>query len=172
MNATENLSSLMRPLDSVPRLAADAPLSEALRVLRARLASVVEPDPLLLITDSGNPVGIVAERDLLTALEPDYLRHSPDAEGYGEIDTELALVWDSLFDSSARDRLSAPVATAMRALGAPLAPEDRLAKAACLMIHRDLPLLWVHDEGQAGGIVLCKDVFIALTNRLFPGESA
>lgn len=172
MNSTETLSRLMRPLDSVPRLAADAPLSEALRVLRARLESVVESDPLVLITDNGSPVGIVAERDLLMALEPDYLRRSPSEEGYGEVDTELALVWDSLFSSSARDRLTSPVVTAMRALGVPLAPKDRLTKAACLMIQRDLPLLWVQDEGQPVGIVLRNDVFIALTNRLFPGEPA
>lgn len=172
MNSTETLSRLMRPLDSVPRIAVDAPLSEALRVLRARLESVVEPDPLVLITDNGIPVGIVSERDLLTALEPDYLRRSPSAEGYGEVDTELALVWDSLFSSSAHDRLAAPVATAMRPLGAPLAPEDRLTKAVCLMTQRDLPLLWVQDGGQPVGIALRKDVFIALTNRLFPGEPA
>lgn len=172
MNSTETVSCLMRPLDSVLQLADDVHLSEALRVLRTRLESIVESDPLVLISSDGIPVGIVAERDLLAALEPDYLRRSPSDGGYGEIDTELALVWDSLFSSSARDRLTASVATAMRDLGAPLAPQDRLTKAACLMIQRDLPLLWVQDEGQPVGIVLRKDVFIALTNRLFPGEPA
>ncbi len=169
MDTPEHIGQIMRPLDTLARIPAAAPLAAALPLLRAPSGA---PGVLALEAESGRPAGIVTPRELLAALEPEYLKPSAESQGYGEIDTELALVWDSLFTSAVQTRLAAPLSTAMRPLGAPLAATDPLAKAACLMIHRNLPLLWVEEEGLPAGIVLLDDVFAALADRLPLGEPA
>jgi len=166
MAANKTVSELMCAVDVLPAIAADAPLREAVAARLQLLNTAEDTRPALAVLDGSRLVGVVTQRDLLIALEPSYLRKSVRTEGTQPAEAELTLIWDRLFAAGAQPHLQRPVREVMRRVTVHVAPNDTVAKAAWLMIHEDLPVLPVIEDGRLVGVLRMKETFSALMQRL------
>lgn len=171
MNARRTVGDLMIEVKRLPCIAASAPLREAIEALLRFLQETEAARPTLVVLDGERMVGVITQRDLLAALEPDYLRQVGHAEGAAPAEAELVLVWDKLFDSAAAQQLAKPVAEFMHPVKEYLAPGDPVAKAAWFMLHEDLPVVPVMQATRIVGVVRAKEVFVELMQRLFAGSA-
>lgn len=172
MSAHKTVGDLMIEAKKLPCIAASAPLREAIVGLLRFLQETETARPTLVVFDGERMVGLITQRDLLAALEPDYLKQTAHAEGSAPAEAELVLVWDRLFDAGAARQLERPAAEFMRPVSATLKPGDPVAKAAWLMLHEDLPVMPVMQGRHIVGVVRAKEVFVELMQRLLVGSAS
>ncbi|RJR17020.1 MAG: CBS domain-containing protein [Nitrospiraceae bacterium] len=130
----------------------------------------LHPLIMLVFDEKYNLVGTLTLKDIIGGLEPKYLKATTKAQVPKEDESGLALLWDTLFDSEAKQAAERPVSEAMAPTKIFLKPDDPLTKAAYLMIHNDLILLPVlEDKKKFVGLVRMIEIFNEVSDAIFKG---
>lgn len=127
----------------------------------------VHPLIILVFDEKYNLVGTVTLKDILSGLEPKYLKPAK-AQVPTEQKPGLALIWDTLFDKEAKEAAEKPVSEIMAPAGTFVQPDDPLTKAAYLMVHNDMILIPVlEDKKKFVGLVRMIEIFNELSDAIF-----
>lgn len=149
---------LIRDLISrdITTIAADATIHQAVEKLveldRREQSGVLEAQSLLVVDEDGKLEGLIAMLDILTGIEPPFMR---------EAEHLAALTWDGMFDdivSQAENRTVAEAMVPLDQLEA-VEPDDRLMTAVELMVRKKQRRLPVVEDDKVIGIVRLYDVF-------------
>lgn len=126
-------------------LDADASLAQA-----AALVAATRVGDLMVVDRSGSFVGVLSEGDILRSYLPDL----------DEILAAGGTLHDAyqLFLHKARELSDKPIARLIIAQPLVLAPDDHVAKAATLLIDRQIRLLPVVEDGQIVGTLSRADI--------------
>ncbi len=145
-------------------------VKQAIDILQKALPETggsVHPIGLLVFDERNNLLGSLGIREILRGLEPRFLSPSKEAQMPEQSEMELSLIWDTLFDSQAKDLADHKVSEFMIPVRFFLDPEDPVTKAAYLMVHNNLTFLPVLEEKKKlVGVVKMVDVFQQLSNLL------
>ena len=145
-------------------------ISQAIGIVRVSFLSAKKyPDPLavLVFDEKYNLRGTLTLKDILRGLEPRFLKPSAKAQVPEEDESALSLIWDQLFDRSAKDLAGKPVSDIMVPAKYFVDTHDPVTKAAYLMIHHDLVLLPVlENKKKFVGLVRMIEVFDEISNAL------
>ena len=145
-------------------------INQAIKIVKVSFISAKKyPDPLavLVFDEKYNLMGTLALKDILRGLEPKFMMTSDKAQGFKEQESELSLIWDSLFSKQSRELAEKAVSDIMVPAKHFVEPNDPLTKAAYLMIHRDLVLLPVlENKKKFVGLVRMIEVFDEISNTI------
>ena len=109
----------------------------------------------------------MALKDILKGLEPKFMKPITEAQVYSEEETELSLIWDTLFDKETKDLAEQPVNGLFIPVKFFVEPDDPITKAAYMMIRHDLISLPVLEEKKKFvGVIRMLDVFDELSNAV------
>jgi CBS-domain-containing membrane protein len=124
------------------------------------------PVAVLVFDEKYNLLGTVGLKDILKGLEPKFLKSGKKAQLHEEDESELSVLWDTLFKES-REAAERPVSDVMVPTKLFVKPEDPLTKAAYLMIHNEMELLPVlEDKKKFVGLVRMIEVFHELSEAV------
>lgn len=166
MLTRRGIKDVMVSIDEYPHLPSDISLKDAIGIVRTSMVdgrSCYQPMVALVFDDKGL-VGTLRLRDILKGLEPTFLQPSSTVQGYSEDAAGLSILWDTLFNAESRERVEQPVSEVMNPLRVYVDVNDPIVKAAYLMIHNDLLVLPVLEEGKrVVGLIRMIEVFEELT---------
>lgn len=152
-----------------PHIPYEHTLKQAIRIFKQ---SVIAGErcikPIIALVFKGNRViGTLRMRDIIKGLEPNFLKHAQKAQGLVSDRSELAIIWDSLFDEAATEMAGRQVSEVMEPIRITLEPGDSIIKAAHIMINYDLIVVPVLDGGEKFlGIVRMLEVFDELSSSV------
>ena len=145
-------------------------IGQAIRIVKVSFLSAKKyPDPMaiLVFDEKYNLMGTITLKDILSGLEPRFLKPGSTAQVAAEDESALSLIWDTLFDKSSKDLAEKPVSEIMAPAKYFVEPGDPLTKAAYLMLHHDLILLPVLEgKKKFVGLVRMIEVFDEISNAL------
>jgi len=140
----------------ITTIAADATIQQAVEKLaeldRSEQSGVLESQSLLVVDEEGRLEGLIAMLDILTGIEPPFMR---------EAEHLAALTWDGMFDDLVTQAENRTVAEAMVPVGQleVVEPDDRLMTVVELMVRKQQLRLPVVEDDELVGIVRLYDVF-------------
>jgi CBS-domain-containing membrane protein len=106
-------------------------------------------------------------KDILRGLEPRFLKPTTKAQVPEEDEAALSIIWDSLFNKESRELAKRPVKEIMVPARYFVAPDDRITKAAYLMLHHHLVLLPVlENKKKFMGLVRMIEIFDEISNAI------
>ncbi|RJO65872.1 MAG: CBS domain-containing protein [Myxococcales bacterium] len=163
----KRVGDLMVPLDHYPRVFDWNTLAEAIaamqRAAHNEIGRQIAPRLVLVFDVLGVLVGFLRRRDILAALEPDFMRH--ESLDYRKklwdvaIDPNLSeLNFDKLL-AGVRERGKKSVTEAMRPLAAWVDHDAPLMTAVYALIEHDVSLLPVVQAGKVVGVFRTEDAF-------------
>ncbi len=171
MSDTKVVKDLMIGIFDYPHVPYWFSISQAIKIVRVSFLDTNKyPEPLaiLVFDQKYHLLGTLTLRDILRGLEPKFLKATVGGAQIAEGDkTELALIWDSLFDIKAKEMAERPVSEIMIPAKHFVEPGDPITKAAYLMLQHDLVLLPVLEEKRKFvGLVRMIEIFDALSNAI------
>lgn len=169
MSTRKGIKDIMVTIDDYPHIPGDTTLKTAIGIVRAAMVegkSCYQPMIALVLGDNGL-LGTLRMRDILKGLEPMFLTPSETVQGYSDDASALAVLWDTLFNREAKERIERPISEVMNPVRVVVDVDDPIVKAAYLMINNDLLILPVVEEGKrVVGMVRMIEVFEELTSEL------
>jgi CBS-domain-containing membrane protein len=95
------------------------------------------------------------------------VKPSAKAQVPEEDEAALSVIWDGLFDKESRSLAEKPVKEIMSPAKYFVGPDDRITKAAYLMLHHDLVLLPVlENKKKFVGLVRMIEIFDEISNAI------
>lgn len=165
----KSIQDVMVDIEEYPHIPSDISLKKAISVVKNSMLEAKNCfQPMIaLVFDDRGLVGTLRLRDILKGLEPGFLKPSKKVQGYSDDAAGLSIIWDTLFDTDAKERVEKPVNEVMNPITVFVEPGDTVVKAAYLMIHNDLLVIPVLEEGKKlKGLVRMIEVFDVLTDRV------
>ncbi len=146
-------------------------IDQAMRIIKVSFLSTKKyPEPLavLVFDEKYNLLGTLTLKDMLRGLEPRFMRTPTEkAQVLSEEESELSLIWNTLFARESKDLAKKPVNEIMVPAKYFVEPDDPITKAAYLMIHHDLILLPVlENKKKFVGLVRMIEIFDELSNAI------
>jgi CBS domain-containing protein len=145
-------------------------IGQAIKIVKASFIDpkkYPEPMAILVFDEKDNLMGILTLRDILKGLEPRFLKPTKKAQLPEEDESELSLLWDSLFNKEAKKLSEKPVSKIMVPIEYFVEPDDPITKAAYLMIHHDLILLPVlEDKNKFVGFVRLLEILNEISHAI------
>ena len=145
-------------------------LSQAIKIIKVSFISAKKyPEPLaiLVFDEKYNLMGTLSLKNILTGLEPKFMRATTDAQAYTKEGPELALIWSTLFNKESKDLAEKPVSEIMVPAKYFVEPDDPITKAAFMMIHNDLILLPVlENKKKFVGLVRLIEIFNEISDAV------
>jgi len=145
-------------------------LSQAIKIIKVSFISAKKyPEPLaiLVFDEKYNLMGTLSLKNILTGLEPRFMRPTTDAQAYTKEGPELALIWSTLFNKESKDLAEKPVSEIMVPAKYFVEPDDPITKAAFMMIHNDLILLPVlENKKKFVGLVRLIEIFNEISDAV------
>jgi hypothetical protein len=145
-------------------------INQAVRIVKVSFISTKkypEPMAILVFDEKYNLMGTLTLKDILKGLEPKFMQTSEKMEGYKEQESELSLIWDSLFSKQSKELAEKAVSEVMSPAKYFVEPNDPITKAAYLMVHHDLVLLPVlENKKKFVGLVRMIEVFDQISDSL------
>ena len=164
---------LMVDINKYPHIPGDISLKQAIEIVKeSMLAGQFCFQPMIaLVMDDNRLAGTLRLRDILQGLEPNFMKTATSAQGFSGDTLELAIIWDTLFDTESKELVEKPVREVMRPVKVYVDPEDPIVKAAYLMIHHDLMILPViENKKKLVGLVRMVEVFSELSDSVLKKE--
>ncbi|MEW6584572.1 MAG: CBS domain-containing protein [Nitrospirota bacterium] len=138
-------------------------INQAVRIVKVSFISAKkypEPMAILVFDEKYNLMGTLTLKDILRGLEPRFMQTSGKVQGYKEQESELSLIWDTLFSKQSKELAEKAVSEIMTPAKHFVEPGDPITKAAYLMVHHDLILLPVlENKKKFVGLVRMLEVF-------------
>jgi hypothetical protein len=145
-------------------------INQAVRIVKVSFISTKkypEPMAMLVFDEKYNLMGTLTLKDILKGLEPRFMQTSEKMEGYKDQESELSLIWDSLFSKQSKELAEKAVSEIMSPAKYFVEPNDPITKAAYLMVHHDLVLLPVlENKKKFVGLVRMIEVFDEISDSL------
>ena len=145
-------------------------ISQAIRIVKVSFLSTKkypEPMAILVFDEKYNLMGTLTLKDILRGLEPKFMQTSEKVEGYKEQESELSLIWDSLFTKQSKELAEKAVSEVMSPAKHFVEPNDPVTKAAYLMVHHNLVLLPVlENKKKFVGLVRMIEIFDEISDSL------
>jgi predicted transcriptional regulator len=121
------------------------------------------PRALLVFDEGQQLLGIVRRRDILRGLEPKFLRTMPITHRKQlfevEVDPNLVILSTGKIAKAVQEQAEQKVSEVMQPIVATVKHSDHLTKVIYKMIHWNLALLPVLEEGNVIGVVRSVDAF-------------
>ncbi|MBE0425261.1 MAG: CBS domain-containing protein [Nitrospirae bacterium] len=145
-------------------------ISQAIRIVKVSFISTQkfpQPMAILVFDEKYNLMGTLTLRDILKGLEPRFLQPTTKAQVPEENESGLSLIWDSLFDTKAKEMSEKPVSEVMVPAKYFVEPEDPITKAAYLMLRHNLILLPVLENRKKFiGLVRMVEIFDEISSAI------
>jgi Mg/Co/Ni transporter MgtE len=145
-------------------------INQAVRIVKVSFITTKkypEPMAVLVFDEKYNLMGTLTLKDILRGLEPKFLKPSAKAQVPEENESDLAIIWDSLFDKEAKRIAEKQVSEIMISARFFVEPNDPITKAAYLMVHHDLILLPVlENKKKFVGLVRMVEIFDEISNAI------
>jgi len=172
MNNEKRIRDLMNPVESYITIAADTQFKHVVAAIKHCLFSRdKEPEPLnstILVFDNGLLVGTITIRDLLRAIEPQYLK-SGNYRGWN-IDSSwsIPVFWEGLFTERSLEATSKKARDIMCTVEFELDPDDPIIKAVYGCTKHQADALPVMEGGLLTGIIDNTTIFNELASLVNP----
>jgi CBS-domain-containing membrane protein len=171
MASDKKIKDVMVGIFEYPHIPYWFSIEQAMRIIKVSFISTKKyPEPLaiLVFDEKYNLLGTLALKDILRGLEPSFMKTPPEkAQVLAEEETELSLVWDSLFAKESKDLAKKPVSEFMTPAKFFVEPTDPITKAAYLMIHNNLILIPVlENKKKFVGLVRMIEIFDELSEAI------
>ncbi|MFZ2088403.1 MAG: CBS domain-containing protein [Desulfobaccales bacterium] len=153
------------PLKDYPHIPHWFSLRQAVAIVREsaiKFAGAFEPRNVLVFNEKYQIVGILTLRDILKGLEPGFLKESDLVK----TDPALAVVMGDLFGPGMKKQAERPVSEVMGPIKVSVKADDSLAKALFLMIHDNVGMMPVIDDGRVLGMVRLTDLFMEVSQAI------
>ena len=125
-----------------------------------------EPRMVLVFDEKYQLQGLLTLKNLLTGIEPGFLRKDEKSPYQGLTDRDLAslsALAEGTFSEKCKEEARKPVSEVMTAIRARVDVNDSVAKAAFVMLQADVSLVPVMDGEKIAGVLRMSDVFNELT---------
>lgn len=177
MQVTKNIKDIMVGVFDYPHVPFWFSINQAIKIVRVSFISTKKypaPMAILVFDEKYNLMGTVTLKDILKGLEPRFLNPPKDAPFLAEEkETELSLVWDTLFTRDSRELAEKEMGDIMRPARIFVEPDDPLTKAAYLMLHHDHILLPVlENKKKFVGLVRMIEVFDEISSAVLKEQTA
>jgi CBS domain-containing protein len=170
MSDSKVVKDVMIGISEYPHIPHWFSISQAIKIVRASFINVknyCEPVAILVFDEKYNLLGTLTLKDIMRGLEPRFLKPSAKAQVAEEDEAALSVIWDGLFDKESKNMAEKPVKEAMSPAKYFVGPDDRITKAAYLMLHHDLVLLPVlENKRKLVGLVRMIEVSDAISNAM------
>ncbi len=125
------------------------------------------PMAILVFDEKYNLMGTLSLKDILSGVEPRFMKPSTKAQWPSEDESGLSLIWDSLFNAESKALAEKPVSDIMTPVKVFVKPDDPITKAAYLMVRHDLNLLPVlEDKKKFVGLVRIIEIFDEISETI------
>jgi Mg/Co/Ni transporter MgtE len=170
MSDSKVVKDVMIGISEYPHIPHWFSVSQAIKLVRAsfiKAKNYCEPVAILVFDEKYNLLGTLTIKDIMRGLEPRFLKPSATAQVAEEDESALSVIWDSLFDKESRSMAEKPVKEVMTPARYFVGPDDRITKAAYLMLHHDLALLPVlENKKKFVGLVRMIEVFDEISTAM------
>ncbi|MEW6067148.1 MAG: CBS domain-containing protein [Nitrospirota bacterium] len=170
MSESKVVKDLMIGIFEYPHIPYWFSINQAIRIIKVSFISTKkypEPMAILVFDEKYNLMGTLTLKDILKGLEPKFLKPSTKAQVPEENESGLSIIWDTLFDKSAKEMAEKPVSEIMVTAKYFVEPDDPITKAAYMMVHHDLVLIPVlENKKKFVGLVRMVEIFDELSNAI------
>jgi CBS domain-containing protein len=171
MQTDKKIKDVMVGIFEYPHIPYWFSIDQAMRIIKVSFISEKKyPEPLaiLVFDEKYNLVGTLTLKDILSGLEPGFMRAPTErAQVVDEDVSALSLIWDSLFAKQSKDLAKKPVSEIMVPAKFFVEPSDSLTKAAYLMVRHNLILLPVLEgKKKFVGLVRMIEIFDELSSAI------
>ncbi|MBW1677089.1 MAG: CBS domain-containing protein [Deltaproteobacteria bacterium] len=125
-----------------------------------------EPRMVLVFDEKYQLQGLLTLKNLLTGIEPGFLRKDEKSPYQGlthEDYARLSTLVEGTFSEKCKEEARKPVSEVMTPIRARVDVNDSVAKAAFVMLQADVNLVPVMDGEKIAGVLRMSDVFNELT---------
>jgi Mg/Co/Ni transporter MgtE len=169
MKRDKTIKDIMTGVFDYPHIPYWFSIGQAIKIIRVSFISTKKyPDPMavLVFDEKYNLMGTLTLKDILKGLEPKFLKpstHSLEEEK----ETELSLIWDTLFAGESKELAEKQVSDIMTPAKVFVEPDDPITKAAYLLLEKDLILLPVlENKRKFVGLVRVLEVFDEISDEV------
>jgi Mg/Co/Ni transporter MgtE len=170
MSDSKAVKDLMINISEYPQVPQGSSVKEAIKIAKASFVKnkkYCEPLAILVVDENNQFLGTITLKDILRGLEPRFLKPTAKAQVPEEDEAALSVIWDSLFDKESRDLAERRVKEIMAPAQYFVKPDDRITKAAYVMLHHDLVLLPVlESKKKCVGLVRMLEIFDAISDAI------
>jgi len=170
MSKSKVVKDLMLDVFDYPHVPYWFTIGQAIKIIKVSFISAKKyPEPLaiLVFDEKYNLMGTLSMKNILTGLEPKFMRPTTDAQAYPKEGPELALIWNTLFNKESKDLAEKPVSEIMVPAKYFVEPDDPITKAAFMIIHNDLILLPVlENKKKFVGLVRLIEIFNEISDAV------
>jgi len=161
------VGEIMIPLKDYPHLPVWSSMLEAIEMMhRAELevrGRKSLPRIILLFDLDGSISGTVRRRDLMQAMEPQFLLGQSLQQRIKlfdiQVDPHLSELWPDRWVEGIREQVNRPVTDVMRPIERTIDSDELIMDAVYEMVNHDLILLPVLEEDKVVGVIRTVDVF-------------
>lgn len=176
---TVRASEVMIPIQRYPFATPECTLRDAIALfrdplfdIRSRSGRLSLPRVLLVIEGGRDLVGMVRRRDILSGLEPGFLRSEPQDSRLRLFsvpgDPELAELSLGGLEAAMKRRADRPVRQIMQPIGPMADAGDHLFKIITEMVDSNVSLIPVLQNGVVVGVVRSVDVLYEVSKFILP----
>jgi hypothetical protein len=170
MLSEKKVENIMIGIFDFPHIPCWFSISQAIKIIRVSFLNTkkyLEPMAMLVFDEKYNLMGTLSLQDILSGLEPKFLKPDRKAQVPEEDQSALSLIWDSLFDQSSKALAEKPVSEIMSPTRFFVGPDELITKAAYLMIGHNLVLLPVlENKKKLVGFVRMVELFDEISDSV------
>jgi CBS domain-containing protein len=176
MQTVKNVKDIMTGIFEYPHIPYWFSISQAIRIIKVSFLDVkkyLEPIAILVFDEKYNLLGTITLRDILRGIEPRFMRPTDKAQTYVTEESELSVIWDSLFNQESKEITMKSVSEIMLPATIFIEPDESVKKAVYLMLHHNLVLLPVlEDKKKLVGIVRMIELFEQISKSVIENNKA
>ncbi len=166
----KKVRELLVPITDYPCINADASVRDAFYFLKKNEKEGEGFRSIFVIDQEQNIKGHLSMKDLIQAVEPQFLQEVPLFQGLQDEDPELSLLWQRSFTAQCRKEARKPVKAVMKPVKVILTSEDPIAKAAYIMVNLNARVLPVQDKEKIAGVTRMVDVFREISHMVLEDD--
>ncbi|MBO8128308.1 MAG: CBS domain-containing protein [Peptococcaceae bacterium] len=145
----KSVKDLMLPLADCPAVSPDDTVQRAVTLLKK--GAVSGHQFVLVMNDSGQPVGLLSRRALLRILEPKFVVTDRWA---------LPVFWNGFFTDKCKEEAKKKVKDIMRPINVlTVETDDPITKALHIMVSNHIGILPVLKDGKVVGVLRLHEIF-------------
>ncbi len=132
-------------------------------------AGLGEHRMVLVFDEAYQLQGVLTLKNLLTGIEPKFLRKDEKSRYQGLTDhdyVKLSALMEGTFSEKCKEEAAKPVSEVMSPIRATVDVNDSVAKAAFIMLQNDVNLVPVMDGTTVAGVLRMSDLFNELTKAV------
>ena len=169
MSNTKKVKEIMVKLTDYPHIPHWMGVRDAIAMIHSvydEKLGLGENRMVLVFDESYQLLGILRLKNLLTGIEPKFLRKDDKSRYQGLTHADyasLSALVEGTFSEKCKEEAKKPVSEVMMPIKVTVDANDSVSKAAFIMLQADINLLPVMDGEKVAGVLRMSDVFNELT---------